>query len=319
MTGRRAGCGVVTPRAYGDGLVTTELYLDPTYPRFTREDLVAEMRERFSPFSDGTFRKYQDLGLVAAGRQDHRWPTGAGGGSAPALWSDHDRRMLMAVLELRDRHAREVDGQLELAKLGNFIVWSWVYWDGFVELDQARRALRTWVWPQLGGRGGRARSEARVHRLARQLVDQVAAPGVRLKDRKRVAGLLAARLWKDDLDGLRALVGDLRSVMDPEGTGRFVGAPGACVDAAGEIEKLYITHRGAQAVVTGDPPLPDADWHWARALLRQGWAGYSLDQQQLADSATDPAMFPEPSVDYQLARASSSLLMVLGSRVTEHR
>ncbi|MGH9115927.1 MAG: hypothetical protein ACRDWW_08880 [Acidimicrobiales bacterium] len=164
----------------------TELYVDPAIPRFTREQIVTEMAGRFGGFSDGTCRSYQELRLFASASQDCRWREGREG-SAPALWSDHDRRTLAAILELRERHHREMGGQLDLSKLGNFIVWSWVYWDGFVGLEQARRALRTWVWPQLGGPTGKARSEARVRRLARQLVDQIAAPGVALKDRKRVA------------------------------------------------------------------------------------------------------------------------------------
>src|SRR5579864_8231631 len=82
------------------------LYVDPTIPRFTRAELVGEIHDRFGDFSDGTFRKYQELGLVAAPRHEQRWEKGRAG-SGEGLFCDHDRRMLAAVLELRERHRAE--------------------------------------------------------------------------------------------------------------------------------------------------------------------------------------------------------------------
>ncbi|MGH9920102.1 MAG: hypothetical protein ACRD6W_14705, partial [Nitrososphaerales archaeon] len=161
----------------------------------------------------------------------------------------------------------------------------------------------------------RARSRSYMNKLARMAVDQVAAPGVPLKKRKQMSVELADKLWSDDLEGLRALVRKLDAIVDPDHTGRWVGAPGARVDAAGELERLYLAHRGAQAVVTGNPPIPDAHFESARHLMRVAWAGYTAEQPRLHAQATNPDMFTEPTMDYQLARASSSLLLILGEKL----
>ena len=60
-------------------------------------------------------------------------------GSEQGMWSENDRRMLIALLDLRERQRSEANGPFLLSNLGNFIVWSWVYYDGFVELEQAKR------------------------------------------------------------------------------------------------------------------------------------------------------------------------------------
>lgn len=62
--------------SYGDERMTSSLYVDPRIPRFTRQEFVREMNERFG-FSDGTFRRYQELGLVAAPRRS--WTPGRQG------------------------------------------------------------------------------------------------------------------------------------------------------------------------------------------------------------------------------------------------
>jgi len=290
----------------------TGLWVDPTIPRFTRAELVAEMDATYG-FSDGSFREYQRVGLVASPRR--RWPQGKAG-SEPALWSDNDRLMLRAVLELRQRHQIEVGGQFQLAGPCNFVVWSWVFWDGFVELDQTRRALRTWVTPQLGGGGpGRARSKTSMNKMARMAVEQVAAPGVPLKKRKQMALDISDKLWSDDLEGLRALKNKLHEIVDPDATGRWVGAPGARVDAAGELERLYLVHLGSEAVVTGDPPIPDSQFESARHIMRVAWAGYTAEQPRLHAQSTHPDMFTEPTQGYQMSRSSSSLLLILGEQM----
>lgn len=292
----------------------TELLVDPSFPRFSREELVAEMDARFG-FSDGAFRRYQELGLVAAPRQDRRWKKGRSG-SGEGLWSDHDRRMLIGVLELRERHEREIGGQLQLGKLGNFIVWSWVFRDGFVELDQVRRALRTWVTPQLGGGGaGRARSRTYFERQCRLNVDALAAPGVLLKLRKHLAADLAECFWQNDVEGLTALVDTLDRVIDPQHSRRQVSAPSAGVNAAAEIARLYLTHRAAEAVVTGEPSIPDAQWEAARLVMRFAWSRYTTEWSRLATQTTRPDLFRPPTVDYQIASCSSALLLRLGQQL----
>jgi len=186
---------------------TSALYVDPAIPRFTRAEIVAEMAERFGSMTEATFRHWQELGLVASPRS-RRFEKGKAG-SAPAMWSYNDKEQFGAVLDLRQRHFKEVGKPVDLCWLGNYVVWSWSFWDGFVELDQARRALRTWVTPQLGGAKGRARSKVTVNKLARQAVNQVAAPGISRSIRKAMAANIAEDLWHDDLERLRTRVPEL--------------------------------------------------------------------------------------------------------------
>jgi hypothetical protein len=295
-----------------------QLYVDPTFPRFTRHELVAEMSHRFARagFTDATFRKWQEKGLIAAPHRDQRWQPGRAG-SADGLWSDNDRRMLIAVLELRDRHLDEVPGQFTLDKLSNFIVWSWVFWDGFVELDQVRRAVKTWTRPQIAGRRGGARNHESVQRRTRSFVDQVAAPGVALNKRTRVARKVGDCLWRNDLSALLGLVPDLASVMDPDGVGRRIGAPGLGIgaDASDEIQRLWLGHIAANDVISRHPMLADEDWGVARNWMIQGWAAYGAEWRHLAAHATTPDIFRQPDVDYQMGRSCTTLLLILGQRL----
>lgn len=288
------------------------LIIDPTIPRFTRSEIVAEMTERFGPVSESTLRHYQDLGLMAWPKSQ-RFAKGKAG-SAPAMWSFNDKEQLAAILEIQRRHVEAEGKKKDLSWLGNYVVWSWVFWDGFVELDQARRALRTWVEPQVGGAAGGARSKAAVARLVRMTVDQVAGPGVSRSARKAVAAKMTEDLWHDDLAALRSRVPELHEIVDPHRTGRRVGAPGVSVDAWGEIERLYLAHTGAKAVITGEPPIPDAHWYNARGVMRHAWAAYSLEAPLLQIQATNPEWF-QSDRGTQMSRSSSSLLLILGEQL----
>jgi hypothetical protein len=289
------------------------LLIDPTIARFTRAEIVAEMSKRFGPITESTFRHYQELGLVAAARS-RRFAKGKAG-SAPAMWSFNDKEQLAAILEIQRRHVEAEGKKKDLSWLGNYVVWSWVFWDGFVELDQARRALRTWVEPQVGGAAGGARSKAAIAKPVRMTVDQVAAPGVSLSNRKATAAKITEDLWHDDLTALRSRVPELHTIVDPAGTGRRVGTPGVSVDAWGEIERLYMVHSGAKAVITGEPPIPDAQWYNARGVMRHAWTAYSLNAPHLRAQATHPDWF-NSDVGTQMSRASSSLLLILGELLT---
>jgi len=122
---------------------SVNLYVDPSFPRFTRAALVEEMNGLYGEFTDGAFRRWQERGLIAAPRQSHRWSKGHEG-STDGLWTGHDREMLRALLQKRMELRGASFGQFQLAPLANIVVWSWVHWDGFVAMDQVRRALRTW-------------------------------------------------------------------------------------------------------------------------------------------------------------------------------
>ena len=232
------------------------------------------------------------------------------------MWSDNHRQCLAALLELRDRNR---DAHLDLSGLGNVVVWWWAYWDGIVELPQVRKALRTWVRPQLGGRYGGARSSERIRRGARATVGTMAGPGAGRATRTEVAERLADLYWTDDQDGLSRLAADVRAVMDPGGTGRTVGSPLQPVKPDGVALGVEVILRAAHAVVADPAALTDDDYTFARAFLRQTWAEYHRDWRALDATALDAAFqYEQPGVALQMREASRSLLTVLGLRLADH-
>jgi|GEM_PF-5590994 len=287
------------------------LFVDPTFPRYTRLELVAEMATLFGDFTDGTFRKYQEKGLIAAPRQGRRWPPGQAG-SNPALWYENDRRMLIAVLELRERHRREEPGQLRLADLANFVLWSWAYWDGYVELAQVRKALATWVGPQL-----HARNNKHLRRLAGQVVRRLAGAGASRADRTAAAERLKTLYWHDDPGELPRLDVALRAVIDPAGTGRRLGPPHRPVDADDIVLAMQAHFLAADAIFHNPVVLTDEDWTITRGWARQGWAEYCRDW---ANGLVGPdAVFADerPDQGLQLRSAGRAVLHGLGMRLIE--
>jgi hypothetical protein len=287
------------------------LCVDPAIPRYTRPDLVGEMAERFGSFTDGTFRNYQEKGLVAAPRQDGRWVHGRAGSTA-ALWSDIDRRMLMALLELRERHRREEEGRLTLANLANFVVWSWAYWDGFVELPQVKRALATWVIPQL-----RARNEKQLRRLAGQAVRRLAAGGASRASRTAAGEQLKKLYWKDDTDELPGLRSSLRAIIDPDDTGRRLGPPHRSVDADDIILAMEAHFIAAEAITHNPAVLTDEDWNVTRVWARQGWVEYCHDWNNGLVGADPVFVDEEPDQALQMRSAARAVLHGLGMRLIE--
>jgi len=160
-----------------------------------------------------------------------------------------------------------------------------------------------------------------VQRRTRSFVQQIAAPGVALHTRTRVAKKLGDCLWRNDLPGLRGLIPELAAVIDPEGTGRKIGAPalGIGADADDEIQRLWLGHTAANDVISRHPALQDEDWGVARSWMIRGWAAYGAEWQHLAAHATTPAIFQEPDLDSQLARTCTTLLLILGQRLETRR
>jgi len=232
------------------------VYVDPTIPRYTRRDLLDDMAARGYDFSAAAIRDWQAKGFVADANQEQRWADGRPGSEA-GLWSENQRRCLVELLGLRDRNRSE---RLDLSGLGNVVVWWWVYWDGIVDLPQARKAFRTWVRPQLGGPAGGARSEKRIRKVAGATVRSLAGPGSRRTTRTEVADRLAGLSWTDNQDGLGALVADMRRVMDPAGTGRRVGSPLLPVSPDDVARGVKAALATAHALITGTPDLTDDDW-----------------------------------------------------------
>jgi hypothetical protein len=287
------------------------LYVDPAIPRYTRSELVAEMADRFGNFSDGTFRDYQDKGLVTAPRRAGRWVPGQPGSTA-ALWSDNDRRMLIAVLELRERHRHEGQGQLSLANLANFVVWSWAYWDGFVELPQVKKALATWVAPQLN-----ARSEHQLRRLAGQTVRRLSADGASRASRTTAAEQLKKLYWYDDPEELPRLRSALRAIIDPGETGRQLGPARRPVDADDIILAMEAHFLAAEAITHNQGVFTGEDWNVARLWARQAWAEYCHDWDRGLVVGDRVFADEEPDQGLLMRSAGRVVLYGLGIRLIE--
>jgi len=277
--------------------------------------MLTDMVDRGLDFSASAFRDWQSKGLIADANHDGRWAEGQAG-SVKGLWSDNQRKSLAALLGLRDRQ-RAAGPSIDVSGLGNVVVWLWLYWDGIVEVPQARKALRTWVWPQVGGPSGGARSEDRIRKASRATVRQLAAPGTRRSTRTAVSDHLADLYWTDDQDGFSRLLSDVRSLMDPEGKGRHVGSPLAPVAANDVAAGLSALTRAAHVVITDPGALCDADWAFARRFLKGSWSEYT-DQWRLLVGSGDGAFSHErPDLGLQMRSASRSVLTVLGLRLAD--
>lgn len=234
-------------------------------------------------------------------------------GSRQGLWSDNDRQMLISLLARREAHRSLGAVQLTFADLANLVVWTWTFWDDIVGLDQVRKALRTWALPQVAGRTGKARSHHRVAQHVRDLVASVAAPTVPKSQQYALAADLTRELWAGNLHALDGLVDRVDAVIDPDATGRRVGAPGASIDAAGQIEMLADVFRGAEAVIGQDHVLNEvAVWLRARRVMRASWAGYGFEWSYLRATASTPELFTTPDVQLQISSCSKILLTRLG-------
>jgi len=77
---------------------------------------------------------------------------------------------------------------------------------------------------------------------------------------------------------------------------------------------FYMAHLGAEAVVTGEPEIPDSQWESARQLMRVEWAGYTAELPRLRAQTTNPEMFAG-DMGTQLTRSSSSLLLILDEQL----
>lgn len=290
------------------------LLIDPTAPRFTRAELVADARARFGGFSEGTFRRWQECGLVAAPRHNRRWRKGQAG-SAEGLWSDHDRSMLAALVEQRAKHASSGVKQLSLADLATLVIWVWIGWDDIVASDQVERALKTWTQRQVAGPYGKARSQSRLGQQVGDAVHAMAAPGASRSAERAVVDRLTTCLWSGDLPGIDGLAADLEALVDPHGAGRRLGAPGAGVNAREYLLHLRSTHRAATALIKADPGLTSDDWLATRNLLRRSWNEYAAEWPHLRAIAWTPAIFDRPTVEEQIGTSPRLLLAGLGARL----
>lgn len=289
------------------------LYVDPTTPRHTQAEMLADMATRGFDFSVAAFRDWQSKGLLAAANQDQRWADGRPG-SAKGVWSENQRLALVTLLGFRDRQ-RAVERSTDISGLANIVVWLWLYWDGIIELPQVRKALAYWVRPQIGGQAGGARSQQRIRKGAGRTVRHLAAPGSSRAARTAAADRLAHLFWHDDQAGLAQLVSNLRAVMDPAGAGRPIGSPLLPISPDDVALAMDAPRRAGHVLLTDPATLGQDDWDFARSFLRRSWDGYSRDWQMLISSSDGAITYDRPDVGLQMRSASRSVLTVVGLRL----
>ena len=91
------------------------------------------------------------------------------------------------------------------------------------------------------------------------------------------------------------------------------------VSPTGELDRIYVSHLGAEAVAAKNSKLTESDWVEARAALRSTWVSYAAEQPRLAASANVPDFFGEPNLQYQFDRCGPSLVLVLGATLANRQ
>jgi hypothetical protein len=247
------------------------LYVDPTTPRHSRRELLDYVKARGFDFSASAFRDWQSKGFIADADQDYRWAKERAG-SAPGLWSQNQRELLVELLELRDgaRDAgREVTGRAngDVSGLGNIVVWRWLYLDGIVALPQAKKALATWVRPQMGVVAGHLRSLERLYQETGKTVRSLAGPSAKRASITDAAKRLTDVYFTanvDDLAPLTSLMSALRIVIDPATSGRTLGPPHRPVTADDVSWALAADFLAAVAILRNPDALTADDWNVAQ-------------------------------------------------------
>jgi hypothetical protein len=131
---------------------------------------------------------------------------GTGRGSAPGVFSEHQARLFIELLRLR----QSTD---QIANLANVPVWLWVHWgNDYVTTTQVRKALRTWAGPNLAG------PASRVAITVQELINQADARRVSSAVRQQLSDVLGSIVSGApiDFDVVRAqLIDALRALYPP--------------------------------------------------------------------------------------------------------
>lgn len=291
----------------------TALYVDPAIPIHTRAEMIAHVRNLGYDFSDGAFRDWVGRGFLTEADQSHRHRSGEGG-SRPGLWSGHQLKLLVSLLDIRERSKVS-----DLSDAGRFVIYCWLYDDAIVAIPQARRALTTWVRPRTFGSAGTGRSRTQVNRQSARLVRQVSSPRSRRADRTKTAKHLAAAVYFHTDQDLTNLTERLAPLVDPDESGRVLGSrllPAGAREVALHVEACATS---AKALLTETVAITDEDFAFARTFLNTTWVEYKQEWQMLAATAEGPIPYEEPTAVYRVEVAASSLLTVLGLRLIGRR
>ncbi len=234
----------------------------------TIDDLIADAEAAGYAVTARLITDWVSLGLLD---RPTRRPQGRGRGSAKAFYPGNQRKLFVALLH----HRKTVRNISILAKIPVAI---WVYYgDDYVSLEQAKRALRTWL-------GDYRASHERAEWSAREILGQLDTPEATPKARRNLRRRLAHIAYTGELD-LAALEDAASAVFEPRISPirRAIGPPGAFITVDVVITLIQARLTAAKLVV--DDRVTDAQLQQARQAQTVERADYDLLQPQFADQA----------------------------------
>lgn len=262
----------------------------------TVEDLLADSAAAGHPVTVRLVRDWTQAGLLD---KPQRRPGGRGRGSAPALYTANQRKLLRVLLSKRS--------ECGIPGLARVPVWMWMYWgDDYVPLRQVRRAMLTWLGD------GRASSK-QAGQTARDLVVQLDHPDATPAARRelRNAATDFGRTGEVDLDRLERAAFD---VFEPRVSQirRAVGHP----DAPMTVDSLVGVTKARQLAVAllRSGKVSDQVFYEARHVHIVAYAEYAANQVAYAASA--PAdyhdMYERVTVESALNDCCKHLITAIG-------
>lgn len=275
--------------------------MEQTEPQFTATDLVeaaqATGHDRVSP---RLVVDWVGLGLLD---RPERHGLGRGKGST-ATWSDAQRQLFLALLDLRGQGAK-------IPQLCNVPVWLWLAWgDGYVPLRQVRRAMRTWADAVGDAPTGRARSNVR------QMMADWGDPEVKRADRRALEAAILPMVRTGQVDE-KVMLPLVERVFDPKGTGQRGGplSPEGYVRLLrARVEALKRLTMEESRFVRGRrvEPFDDGIFEWSRFVYLASRHRYGIDRPHLAVASEREERFaPEGPTELVMA-ACLDLATLLG-------
>lgn len=259
--------------------------------RYTAEDLLQGAEAQGTPVSARLLTDWISLGLLD---QPLRRGLGRGKGST-ATWSANQRRLFLIVLEKRQEVKR-------VATLCNIPVAMWLYFGpDCASTALARRAITTFA------SNGRTASRRAAGDTARRVVDQLASPNMRRKDRTALIGAIIEASGGGKFNREKLLT-TARKVFDPDATGRTLGPPGARMTADSWVRVVEANITAADSL----PTLSDDQLEDARLSHHSMMHTYMTNQASFAQDPDIGSIFTKPSNEYLVNNACAHLLTTIG-------
>lgn len=259
----------------------------------TLEDLISDAAAvGLEGFNERLARDWHRRGLLGSPERQH---LGRGRGSTVGMYNSEQRALFQAI-------ARNRAAETKISTLATLPIWAWLNYDGWVDLEQLRRALRTAVGdPRLS-----ERVAGQTAQLLLRLVDhRQGRPG----DRGALRDELVNQLRSGRID-TTLLLPKVQAVFQPRGRLLVARGPvGASMSAGDFTYGLGVRLLAACQLKT----VSDEQLLTARSQHRTSWTGYQQVREQLeADAGSLRWLFRELSENEQVISSVDSLLLLLG-------